>query len=84
MGLFVYEKVKLVDEYFMPFPKGKDPRDLDQRFVVGDNLMINRERFDRGFIFEVFKDVLLSDIGPINAVETSIIRKAEKVGGIEK
>ena len=77
-GLFVYEKVQLGDEYFMPFPKDKDPFNLDSRFVVGDNLMINRERFDRDFVLDVYKDVLLTNIGPINAVETSVIRISDQ------
>lgn len=77
VGLFIYEKVELDDEYFMPFPKDKDPRDLDQRFVVGDNLMINRKRFDKEYIFDDYKEIPLSAIGPIFSVETWVLRKGD-------
>ena len=75
VGLFIYEKVALSDEYFMSFPKDTDPRDLDRRFIVGENLMINRERFEQDFIFEIYKQKPLSNIGPIVSIETSITRK---------
>ncbi len=78
IGLFVYEKVQLGDEYFMPFPKDTDPRDLDRRFIVGEDLMINRGRFDKDYIFNVYKRVPLSSVGPIIAVETSVIRKSDQ------
>jgi len=78
IGLFVYEKVQLDDKYFMPFPKDTDRRDLDRRFIVGDNLIINRERFDKDYIFNVYKRVPLSNVGPIVAIETSVIRKNDK------
>lgn len=77
-GLFIYKKVELSDEYFMPFPQDKDPRDLDPRFIVGEDLMINRERFDQDFVLEVYKKVPVSSIGPINAVETSVIRRSDE------
>lgn len=77
-GLFIYEKVALGDEYFMPFPKDKDPRDLDRRFIFEDNLMINRKRFEKDYIFDVYKSIPLSSIGPIIAVETSVIRKDDQ------
>lgn len=77
-GLFVYEKVQLGDEYFMPFPKNKDPRDLDPRFIIDDNLMINRKRFDQDFILYYYKHILVSSMGPISADETSIIRKTDQ------
>lgn len=77
VGLFIYEEVPLRDEYFMPFPKDVDRRDLDPRFIIADNLMINRERFEQDFTLEVYKDVLLSNIGPINAVETSVTRVSD-------
>lgn len=78
VGLFVYEKVQLGDEYFMPIPKDKEPRDLGQHFIFGENLIINRERFDEDYIFNVYKKVPISSIGPINAIETSVIRKADQ------
>ena len=78
IGLFVYEKVQLDDKYFMPFPKDTDRRDLDRRFIVGEDLMINRGRFDKDYIFNVYKKVPISSIGPINALETSVIRKSDQ------
>lgn len=78
IGLFIYEKVELDDEYFMPFPKDKDPRDLDQRFVVGDNLMINKERLEQSYILGKYrKTEPISDIGPILSVETLVFRKSD-------
>ncbi len=63
----------------MPFPKDKDPRDLSQRFVVGANLMINKERLEVDYILGKYREVRqLSSIGPINYSETAVYRKSDK------
>jgi hypothetical protein len=78
VGLFIYEQVGLNKEYFMPFPVDKEPRDLDRRFIFGENLMINKERLEKDYIFDVYKSIPLSEIGPITSIETSVIRKSDK------
>ena len=78
IGLFIYENVQLNGKYFMPFPADKEPRDLGQRFIFGENLMLNRKRFDKDFNLEDNRVVPLSSIGPINAYETLVIRKVDQ------
>jgi len=77
VGIFIYEKVALPEEYFLPFPKGKDARDLDPRFVVSDNKMISRERLEQDYIFKSYEHKLVSKIGQIESVETSVTRKLD-------
>lgn len=77
VGLFIYEKVALPDEYYMPFPEDKDPRDLDSRFIVGENKMINRGRFEQDYIFTIYQHNPISRFGPIESVESSVTRKSD-------
>jgi hypothetical protein len=71
IGLFVYEEVALGGEYFMPFPEDAEERDLDRRFIFGDNLMLNRERLEEDYEF------IVNEVGPIGLVATSVILKSD-------
>tara|TARA_R110002049_G_scaffold307795_2_gene509529 strand:- start:1200 stop:1790 length:591 start_codon:yes stop_codon:yes gene_type:complete len=78
IGLFVYEKVPLSNEYLMPFPEGEEVRNLDPFFILSDNLMINRDLFDQTYLFETYKYVQYSKIGPIGLSVTSVTRMADR------
>lgn len=75
--MFIYEKIELGEECFIPFIKGKDPRGLDQRFVLNGDLIISQEQFKKDYIFEVYKKIPLSEVGPISFMETSVIRRSD-------
>lgn len=77
IGLFVYGHVQLADQYLMPFPADKEVRDLDYRFILSDNLMINRETFDRDYLYEPYKYVQFSAAGPISLDVTMVTRRSD-------
>lgn len=75
-GQFIYERVALGDEYFMPIPE--DPRRIDYDLIIKGNLMINRERLEQDYYLSKYRErILLSEIGPISSNETSIIRRRD-------
>jgi len=78
-GQFIYERVGLGDEYFIPIPK--DERDLvrvnDQYFIDDKKLLIDKHRLMQDFILSPQKQIVLSEIGPIYSYEYTIIRKSD-------
>jgi len=75
-GQFIYERVGLGEEYFIPIPK--DPREINQHFVVDGNSMMNKALLEQKYAFSKYSEVkLLSSIGPIYSIETSVIRKSD-------
>jgi len=78
VGLFIYEKVALPDEYFMPYPKDKDEIfNLSNRFVIDEDLVFDKTKLEEKYTFTYRKVVSLSDIGPINSLETSVFRRSD-------
>ena len=78
IGLFVYEKVPLSDDYFIPFPKDKEQLfNLSKRFVIDEDLVFDKTKLDEKYTFTYRKVVSISDIGPIQALETSVSRNAD-------
>lgn len=77
VGVFIYEKVGLGHEYFVPIPGGKDPRNLDPRFIFDDNLLLNRERLEQDYSYVVHKATPISQIGPVDSIASSITRKRD-------
>lgn len=77
-GQFIYERVGLGDEYFIPIPK--DRRELahvDFGFFIDDRkLLINEQRFMQDFQINWVK-TNLSHIGPIYIQEQNIVRKSD-------
>lgn len=74
VGQFIYERVGLGDEYFIPIPK--DPRKVNFHFIVDDNLMIDKSLLEQDYVFSKYSEVTpLSVIGPISSLETSVTRR---------
>lgn len=75
VGQFIYERVALGEEFFVPIPK--DPRKINQHFVVGNGMM-DKALLEQKYVFSKYSEVkLLSSIGPIYSIETSVIRKSD-------
>jgi hypothetical protein len=75
-GQFIYERVSLDDEYFIPIPK--DPRKVNFHFIVDDNFMMDKELLEKDYAFSKYSEVIpLSSIGPISSIETSVTRKSD-------
>ncbi len=77
IGSFVYEQVVLDEKYFTTIPAGKEIRDMDPRFLYGENVTIDRGVFDKDFSFETYKYIPYSSLGPISLSETSVVRKSD-------
>ncbi len=77
-GQFIYERVGLGEEYFMPIPKGGvELRRVDNGFFIDDKkLLIDKHRFLQNFNITM-KKTMLSPIGPIYTDETIIIRTSD-------
>lgn len=81
VGQFIYERVALSEEYFRPIPTdAKELRyvDVGYYFYSEDKkLLINKERFKQSYTTNDLKEVMLSPIGPIYSVESTIVRKSD-------
>ena len=78
-GQFIYERVGLGEEYFIPIPK--DERELlqvDKGFFIDDRkLLIDKRRLLKRFNVNRAKKTILSRIGPIYTHERTIVRKSD-------
>lgn len=78
-GQFIYERVGLGEEYFIPIPK--DERELirvDNGFFIDDRkLLIDKNQLVQDFDISRQKKTILSRIGPIYSYEYNIIRKSD-------
>lgn len=79
VGQFINERVALGEEYFRPIPTdAKELMRLDNDFYINDKkLLIDKQRFNQSYIFNNRKRTVLSPIGPIYSIETTIVRKAD-------
>lgn len=77
IGSYIYEKVALDDKYFAPIPPGEELRNMDQRFLYGDNITIDRDVFDRDYSFKTYKYIPYSSLGRISLSQTSVVRKSD-------
>ncbi|GEM_PF-2592065 len=77
VGLFIYEKVDLGEEYFISFPDDKGPGDLDERFIFGENMMLNQQQFEQNYIYDYMKNIKVSFMGPIYSTQTIVTRKSD-------
>lgn len=78
-GQFIYEQVGLGEEYFIPMPdKPEEKWKVNQRYVIGENSLIDKIKLEQHFIIGKYKESeLLSQIGPIVSRKTSVIRKRD-------
>jgi len=79
VGSFIYERIELGDEYFVPLPLNEEERrDVSQRYVFREALMIDLLLFEENYDVSEFRAVTpLSDIGPIVSISSSVIRKRD-------
>jgi len=77
VGVFIYEKVALPNEYFIPFPKDKDPRYLPRMFVIADNVMIRESILKKDFTINIKKKNIVSKIGPVYSYTTTVVRRLD-------
>lgn len=79
VGQFIFERVALGEEYFRPIPTdARELRRLDNDFYINDKkLLIDKQIFKQSYIFNNRKSTVLSPIGPIYSIESTIVRKAD-------
>ena len=79
IGQFIYERVGLDEEYFIPIPKDEvELRRVDKGFFIDENkLLIDKHRLMLDFNINTMKKTMLSRIGPIYSYETTIVRKSD-------
>lgn len=74
-GLYIYEKVKLNDSYIN---KNQDTSDknFDPRYII-NNKRVDKEKLENEYDIQFFSKRVLSKIGPIESIETSITRVSD-------
>ena len=79
VGQFIYERVGLDEEYFIPIPKDEvELRRVDNEFYIDEKkLLIDKHRLLQDFNIIIMKKSMLSRIGPIYSFKTTIIRKSD-------
>ena len=79
VGLFIYERVALGKEYFRQIPTDvRELRQLDKDFYINDKkLLIDKQHFKQSYTLNNRKRTILSSVGPIYSVETTIVRKSD-------
>jgi len=79
VGQFIYERLALGEDYFRPIPTdAKELRYINGVFYINNKkLLIDKERFNQSFTRNLFKRKVLSPIGPIYSVESTIVRKSD-------
>jgi hypothetical protein len=81
IGQFIYERVALGEEFFRTIPK--DQRELDRigkgyyLYNNGKKVLIDKEIFNQVYERNGLKKTVLSDVGPIYSIETTIVRKSD-------
>lgn len=79
VGQFIYERAALGQEYFRPIPPdAKELRYVNEEFYIENKkLLIDQQYFKQSYTVNYQKKTMLSSIGPIYSVETTIVRKAD-------
>lgn len=79
VGQFIYERVALGEEFFRPIPtNGVELRRVDNGYYIeGKTLLIDKEIFSQVYDLISLKKIRLSDVGPIDSYETTIVRKSD-------
>jgi hypothetical protein len=79
VGQFIYERVALSEEYFRPIPTDQKELDRIENSFYIDNkaLLIDKKRFKQSYSLNYLKRKVLSPIGPIYSVESTIVRKSD-------
>ncbi|GIU06114.1 hypothetical protein TUM4261_09030 [Shewanella sp. c952] len=78
-GQFIYERVGLGEEYFIPIPKNRRELVRVDRgyFIDNDKLLIDEKRFLKDFVYSDTREILISQFGPIYSYENTVVRKSD-------
>jgi len=79
VGQFIYERVALSEEFFRPIPTDEvELRRIDNSYYInGNKLLIDKVRFKQSYTRNFFEHKVLSSIGPIYSVESTLVRKSD-------
>ena len=79
IGQFIYERVALGPEFFKPIPTDEvELRRVEHSYYIeGKTLLIDKEVFSHVYDLNILKKSRLSEIGPIDSYETTIVRKSD-------
>ncbi|RHW77520.1 hypothetical protein [Colwellia sp. RSH04] len=81
VGQFIYERVALGEEFFRPIPTdAKELRRVDSIYFIDSDsgkLLLDKDTFKNSYIRNFWEKTLLSPVGPIYSLETTIIRKSD-------
>jgi len=79
-GQFIYERVALEDDYFMPIPKDKvELRRVDSSFFIDERRsLIDKHKLMQDFNISRQNKTVITSIGPILSYEKSIVRKSDE------
>ena len=79
VGQFIYQRVALEEDFFRSIPT--DQRELDRIangfYIDNKKLLIDKERFMQSYTLNYLKRTVLSTLGPIYTVESTIVRKSD-------
>jgi len=79
VGQFIYERVGLSEEYFMAIPTDAIElrRIADSFYIDNKNLLIDKQHFKQSYTANYLEKKMLSPIGPIYTIESTIVRKSD-------
>lgn len=79
VGLFIYERIELKDEYLMSILSEEEIRkkNINQWLILTDDLMIDKDFFDEKYTIKAYEWIKVSDVGPINLVQSSVIQNSD-------
>lgn len=81
VGQFIYERVALGEEFFRAIPTDeKELRQIDSSYYFysnGKKLLIDKERFKQRYAVNYWERKVLSPVGPIYTMESTIVRKED-------
>ncbi len=79
VGQFIYERVALGEEFFRPIPTDEVElrRITNSYYIDKRKLLIDKERFKQTYTRSLWEKTMLSPIGPIYTMESTIVRKSD-------
>ena len=80
VGLTVFEKVELGDEYFLKLPPvdTRAYRELEKGYIYDDQLYIDKGLLDVNFDTYVIEKKIVSRFGPVTQANFNMVRRKDK------
>jgi len=75
VGVFVYERVGIGNEYFSFNSENSKRDDIDKRFLFDKDIILNRNKFEKDYIYKAYESLPISKIGPVNLIKSSVVRR---------